>query len=175
MTNDQLYKANLAKILELRPECQAPASQWMKDCFDAGFPFRISEAFRSQARQTELYKIGRRGVKGEKPVTWTLHSKHTQRIALDLYPTQAMSSANQRVFYNHLQEYAAKYGIERHQATLLMGDYGHWELEAAHLPPKPNVDPKKEAEKQIKLLSGHPRERAIDRYVKIYGESPHLD
>lgn len=175
MIDDPLYQANLRKIEELRPECQAPASQWMAECFDAGFPFRISEAFRSQKRQEELYKIGRRGVKGELPVTWTHNSKHTQRVALDIYPTQKMTSTNQRIFYVHLQEYGTKFGIERPQATLALGDYGHWELEAAHLPPKPNTDPKKEAEKQIRLLSGNPKQRAIDRFVKIFGVAPNLD
>src|SRR4051812_20672381 len=77
---------NLAKGQQLRPEVQWAYNAWVRECFSAGLYFRVTETLRSQQRQNELYQVGRRGVPGEKPVTWTLYSNHALGLAADCYP-----------------------------------------------------------------------------------------
>lgn len=49
-------------------------------------PFFVNEGLRSEERQKQLWAIGRRGLGGEKPVTWTMKSPHLSGDAVDLYP-----------------------------------------------------------------------------------------
>lgn len=81
------YQHNLGKIAELLPVPQWNARKATDDCFSQNLLFRIAEAHRPQQRQNQLWEIGRRGIPGEQPVTWTLQSNHTKRMALDIYPT----------------------------------------------------------------------------------------
>lgn len=169
-----IYDENLTKIRELQEFCQWPAQQWMKECFDLNLPFHVTEAFRSQRRQDELYAQGR--TRPGKVVTWTRHSTHTQRIAMDLYPVSNLPALQERAFYVHLDEIGQKYGIYRPKETLAFGDWGHWQFEKAHpYTPQLSLDQqKKKFSDQIKGLSGNIRGRAIARYVNIYGEQPML-
>lgn len=77
--------------------------RWKEECEENGYRFQIREVYRSQERQNELYKIGRRGIPGEKPVTWTLLSWHTMGLAMDVYPENCTHA--------NLAAIAAKYGI----------------------------------------------------------------
>lgn len=43
-----------------------------------GCIIKIVCGYRSQAEQDRLYRIGRRGIAGERKVTWTKSSKHTR-------------------------------------------------------------------------------------------------
>lgn len=81
-----IYDANLERLSQLREDVRDAGYQWHHACWQRGYKFRISEAYRTQERQGYLYKIGRRGIRGEYPVTWTLDSFHTRRLAVDLYP-----------------------------------------------------------------------------------------
>lgn len=99
-----IYEQNTGKIKELLPNIQWAFARWMDDCFAQGKQFEIREAYRTQQRQAELYKIGRRGIVGEKPVTWTLASLHTKRLALDVYPINCT--------HGDIAPLAEKYGIE---------------------------------------------------------------
>lgn len=49
-------------------------------------PFTIVQGKRTLEYQRHLYSIGRRGVPGEKPVTWTMRSKHLSGNAIDFAP-----------------------------------------------------------------------------------------
>jgi hypothetical protein len=49
-----------------------------------GLDIFLTETYRPQSRQDELYKIGRRGIADEKIVTQLRRSKHTSRRAWDV-------------------------------------------------------------------------------------------
>ena len=87
---DSMYKfskASIAKLKTCHPLLQVIALEAIKE-----IDFVVIEGARTTAKQQEIYKIGRRGVAGEKPVTWidgiTKKSKHnhTPSLAMDLAP-----------------------------------------------------------------------------------------
>ena len=79
-----MIEANKLKAKELQPHCQWAAVRWIDECFEKGFKFRVVEVYRSQARQDKLYGQGRWSEGAV--VTMTLSSKHTKRLAVDIFP-----------------------------------------------------------------------------------------
>lgn len=69
-------------INELIPAAQTACRLFMKKCGEAGLNIFITETYRSQARQNELYAQGR--TQPGQIVTWTLNSRHTSRRAWDI-------------------------------------------------------------------------------------------
>ena len=57
------------KIKYLDPEVQPLAIEFLKRCKKAGYRVIITQTLRTFEEQDELYKIGRQGIPGEKPVT----------------------------------------------------------------------------------------------------------
>lgn len=72
-------------IDDLLPQVREKAVLWIKMCEEAGHvqgtDWLITCTYRSQEEQDELYKQGR--TKPGRKVTWTHHSRHTQRDAID--------------------------------------------------------------------------------------------
>lgn len=80
--------ATIRDIKELLPVAQMACNLFLAECEKQGLKVFITETYRSQQRQNELYAQGR-----SKPgsiVTWTLSSRHTSRLAWDI----ATSGAN---------------------------------------------------------------------------------
>lgn len=69
------------KISDLLPHVQPHAYSFLHKCFERGIDVIITCTYRSQEEQDELWERGR-SKPGEK-VTWTKHSKHTERVAMD--------------------------------------------------------------------------------------------
>ena len=69
-------------INELLPAAQKACRIFMKKCGEAGLKIFITETYRSQARQNELYNQGR--TTPGQIVTWTKKSNHTGRLAWDI-------------------------------------------------------------------------------------------
>lgn len=69
-------------ISELLPFAQLACNTFLKECEREGLKVRITETYRSQERQNELYAKGR--TKPGNKVTWTLNSRHTSRRAWDI-------------------------------------------------------------------------------------------
>ena len=69
-------------INELTPTAQKACRLFLKKCEEAGLNIFITETYRSQERQNELYAQGR--TEPGQIVTWTLHSRHTSRRAWDI-------------------------------------------------------------------------------------------
>lgn len=69
-------------INELLPAAQKACRLFMKKCGEADLKIFITETYRSQARQNELYAQGR--TKPGQIVTWTTESNHTDRLAWDI-------------------------------------------------------------------------------------------
>lgn len=70
------------KIEELLPELQEKFHDFRQLADEAGVQFMITCTYRSQEEQDELYEQGR--TKPGRKVTWTRHSKHTDRMAFDI-------------------------------------------------------------------------------------------
>jgi len=156
---------NLAKGQELRPDVQGAYTAWVQECFAAGLYFRVTETYRTQERQNELYKVGRRGIAGEQPVTWTLYSNHTLRLAADCYPITGT--------LNDLIVRATPYGITHPLPTL---DPPHFEFLNVKPPAPPPVDPQTQltwAQNALRWAVGLRRAvllRMIDRLKKLLGQ-----
>ena len=69
-------------ISELTPNAQLACNRFLKECRSLGLKVRITETYRSQQRQNELYAQGR--TKSGNIVTWTRNSRHTSRRAWDI-------------------------------------------------------------------------------------------
>ena len=69
-------------VSELAPNAQIACRAFLTLCESAGLKVRITETYRTQARQDELYAQGR--TKPGNIVTWTKNSRHTGRRAWDI-------------------------------------------------------------------------------------------
>lgn len=121
--NDPILQRNFEKIKELQPPLHHAANGWVADCWNRNLCFRIAEVYRTQERQKNLYKIGRRGVRGEDPVSWTLDSDHTRRLAADIDPINCT--------FEQIEAIGKHYGIERDPQLLRLGDYRHFSFAKA--------------------------------------------
>ena len=72
----------IREISELTPHTQKLCKEFLNRCENAGLPVIITETYRPQKRQDELFKQGR---ETDGPVvTWTKNSRHTKRRAFDI-------------------------------------------------------------------------------------------
>ena len=69
-------------IAELTPMAQRACRLFLLKCEGQGLKVRITETYRSQERQNELYAQGR--TKPGQIVTWTKNSRHKSRRAWDI-------------------------------------------------------------------------------------------
>ncbi|MEE0944890.1 MAG: M15 family metallopeptidase [Clostridia bacterium] len=69
-------------ISELTPKAQLACKTFLAECRKLGLKVRITETYRSQQRQDELYAKGRTA--SGNIVTWTRNSRHTSRRAWDI-------------------------------------------------------------------------------------------
>ena len=69
-------------INELKPIAQKACRLFLEKCKTAGLDIFITETYRPQSRQNELWEQGR--TRPGRIVTWTLHSRHTSRRAWDI-------------------------------------------------------------------------------------------
>jgi hypothetical protein len=73
----------LTKLSLLADDFHALIYRLMENMAHEGYPCHVVETRRSPARQKELYAIGRRRIPDERPVTWTMDSKHLHGKAVD--------------------------------------------------------------------------------------------
>jgi len=128
---------NAWKITELLPNCQERVKLWEDEAFYIGLPFRISEAYRTQQRQNQLWEKGRKNgviVNRSEVVTYTKNSMHTKRIALDVYPIGVDSQKEVKDVLNRLERLGAHYGIYRPPETKAFGDFVHFQVYDIPLP-----------------------------------------
>ncbi len=69
-------------ISALLSNAQVACNTFLAECKSAGLNVKITETYRSQARQNELYAQGR--TTSGNIVTWTKNSRHTSRLAWDI-------------------------------------------------------------------------------------------
>lgn len=98
-------------ISALTPAAQRACAAFMDECARLNLPVRITETYRSQERQNELYAQGR--TKGGKIVTWTKKSRHTSRRAWDIVKVKGNGAADysDTAFFKRCGQVAAGLGI----------------------------------------------------------------
>ena len=69
-------------IAELTPKAQKACGLFLLRCKEKGLPVYVTETYRPQERQNELYAQGR--TRPGKVVTWTKNSRHKSRRAWDI-------------------------------------------------------------------------------------------
>ncbi len=121
MKNNALYIENKRKLYELLPEKHWAADRWIQDCWDNEYYFKVREVHRTQERQNRLWAKGR--FQPGRKVTWTLNSKHTQRLACDIEPLDGD--------FRPIARIAQKYGITHP----FKRDKWHFEFDKAYHKP----------------------------------------
>lgn len=97
-------------IYALLPNAQIACNTFLKECEKQGLKVRITETYRSQERQNELYAQGR--TKPGNKVTWTLNSRHTSRRAWDICQNiKGKEYDTSTGFFDKCGAVAAKLGI----------------------------------------------------------------
>lgn len=98
-------------ISALTPTAQKACLAFMDECGRCGLPVRITETYRSQERQNELYAQGR--TKSGQIVTWTKKSRHTSRRAWDIVKVKSNGNIDysDTGFFKKCGEVAASLGI----------------------------------------------------------------
>lgn len=121
------YEQNRGKISELLPEYQYAGFCFIDAADSEGLDFRITEAYRSQERQNQLF--------AQVPkVTWTLNSNHTRRAAFDVVAINCS--------YEQIEKVANKFGLFRDPALVKLGDLGHFDcFLAIQHPSEPKYTP----------------------------------
>lgn len=98
-------------ISALTPAAQKACNAFLAECERQGLSVRITETYRSQARQNELYAQGR--TRAGEIVTWTKNSRHTSRRAWDIVKVKANGTVdyNDTGFFRKCGQIAAYLGI----------------------------------------------------------------
>ena len=96
-------------INKLLPVAQKACRLFLSECEKEGLPVLITETYRSQERQNELYAQGR--TKPGKVVTWTKNSRHTSRLAWDICKNVKGAEYSDTSFFKKCGAIAKKLGI----------------------------------------------------------------
>jgi len=144
LTHEQELLINQKFIEGLDKSAQWAVTQWMMECWQKLWFFRITRGKATLLEQTMLYGQGR-WLPGPK-VTWTITgSKHLQGLAVDIYISGGQT-------FQQMEDLGAKWGITRPLKNV--GDADHFEFVNALQPPPPAVPlpiQLKEAERRLAI------------------------
>lgn len=96
-------------IKELTKNAQKACELFLEECKSQGLNVLITETYRSQKRQNELYAQGR--MTSGKKVTWTKNSRHTSRRAWDICQNVKGQEYANTTFFRRCGEIARSLGI----------------------------------------------------------------
>lgn len=96
-------------IGELLPNAQTACRTFLAECEKQGLKVCITETYRTQQRQNELYAQGR--TTSGNIVTWTKNSVHTKRRAWDICQNVKGQEYSNLSFFNSCGEIAESLGI----------------------------------------------------------------
>ena len=113
------------KLKGVKPELVQKIILLKKLAKQKGIEFVITCGYRSQAEQDRLYAQGR--TTAGRKVTWTRHSKHTQRIAVDVAILKNGKITWKPEDYFELGQLAQKIGLEW-GGSWKVKDYCHLQL-----------------------------------------------
>ena len=120
-------------ISALTPAAQRACRAFLAECERRGLAVRITETYRPQERQNELYAQGR--TKAGKIVTWTKNSRHTSRRAWDICQNVKGREYSDAGFFKKCGAVAAYLGITW-GGTWKVPDMPHFEVSEAWEKPK---------------------------------------
>ncbi|HIU48904.1 MAG TPA: M15 family metallopeptidase [Candidatus Avimonoglobus intestinipullorum] len=120
--------ATIRDISALTPQAQEACRLFLKYCTDAGLAVRITETYRSQARQEYLYEQGR--TRPGAVVTWTKNSRHTARRAWDICKNVKGEEYSDPAFFKSCGAIAAQLDITW-GGTWKTPDTPHFEITTA--------------------------------------------
>lgn len=149
-------------INELTAAAQAACRLFLNECKKSGLDIFITETYRSQERQNELYEQGRTKLwdsngKRLNVVTWTKHSRHTSRRAWDI-ACKGKDLYNMSVL-RKCGEIAAKLGITWGGTWESSPDYPHFEVSQNWKAPVKEVEEMTQAEFN-KMMDNYLAERS---------------
>lgn len=135
---------NLTKAEQLLPNLQYGVKLFLNDCYNQKLYFTVTSVFRSQADQERIYAQGR--TTPGKIVSWTTHSQHTLRIAMDV--------AAENCTYEQIEKVANIYGIHRDPALIKLFDLGHFVCSGAiQEPQEPKYTPQAIARRLGRIIA----------------------
>ena len=121
----------IREISELTPHTQKLCKEFLIRCENAGLPVIITETYRSQKRQDELFRQGR---ETDGPVvTWTKNSRHTKRRAFDI-AKRGPDPYGDEEFFRKCAEIGKEVGLNPGYFWDDYQDKPHYELDAWWLP-----------------------------------------
>ena len=121
----------IREISELTPHTQKLCKEFLIRCENEGLPVIITETYRSQKRQDELFRQGR---ETDGPVvTWTKNSRHTKRRAFDI-AKRGPDPYGDEEFFRKCAEIGKEVGLNPGYFWDDYQDKPHYELDAWWLP-----------------------------------------
>ena len=138
-------------VSELTPKAQEACRAFLRLCGEQGLKVRITETYRSQQRQNELYAQGR--TKPGKVVTWTKNSRHTSRRAWDIcQDVKGKEYDTSSGFFAKCGKIAARLGIAW-GGTWETPDMPHFEIANSWTIPKDYIEEEREMEELKKQIA----------------------
>ena len=122
----------ISDIDELTPRTRGLAIEFLKRCEESGLSVRITETYRSQARQDILYEQGR--ITPGQIITWTKNSKHTSRRAFDICEDNTDDPYGDIEFFRKCAEIGKDVGLTPGYYFKGNQDMPHYEFNSWWLP-----------------------------------------
>ncbi|WP_353093007.1 M15 family metallopeptidase [Tissierella praeacuta] len=116
----------ISDLDELSPKTRELAIKFLERCEEDGLSVRITETYRTQARQNMLYEQGRT-ISGL-IVTWTKNSKHTKRRAFDICEDNTDEPYGDLEFFRKCAEIGKEVGLTAGYYFKRYQDMPHYEL-----------------------------------------------
>ena len=129
---DDIATEIITDLDELSPNTRELAIEFLNRCEENGLDVRITETYRTQARQDILYEQGRT-IPGS-IVTWTKNSKHTERRAFDIAKNNTDDPYGDLEFFRKCAEIGREVGLTPGYYFEGNQDMPHYELNAWWLP-----------------------------------------
>lgn len=129
---DDFYHGIITDFDELSPKTRDLALEFLRRCEEEGLNVRITETYRTQARQDLLYEQGR--TTDGSIVTWTRNSKHTQRRAFDICEDGTDDPYGDLDFFRKCAEIGREVGLTPGYYFQGFQDMPHYEYNAWWLP-----------------------------------------
>ena len=129
---DESYTEIITDLDELSPKTKELALEFLEKCEENGLSVRITETYRTQARQDMLYEQGR--TTAGSIVTWTKNSKHIKRRAFDICKDNTDDPYGDLEFFRKCAEIGKEVGFTPGYYFDEYQDMPHYELNRWWLP-----------------------------------------
>ncbi|RBP61367.1 peptidoglycan L-alanyl-D-glutamate endopeptidase CwlK [Alkalibaculum bacchi] len=124
--SDESSTERISDLNELSPKTRELALEFLEKCEENGLNVRITETYRTQARQDILYEQGR--TTPGLVVTWTKNSKHTKRHAFDICEDDTDDPYGDLEFFRKCAEIGKEVGFTPGYYFDEVQDMPHYEL-----------------------------------------------